>query len=37
VLDHVFAKGFSPAATGVVNGLDVSDHAPIWADVDMLK
>lgn len=36
VLDHLFAKGFAPAATGVVRGLDVSDHAPVWADVDML-
>ena len=37
VLDHLFAKGFAPAATGAVRGLDVSDHAPLWADVDMLS
>ncbi|MDX2381744.1 MAG: endonuclease/exonuclease/phosphatase family protein [Acidimicrobiia bacterium] len=36
VLDHVFAKGFAPVETGVVRGLDVSDHSPIWAQVEML-
>lgn len=36
VLDHVFARGFAPIATGVVRGLDVSDHAPVWAEVEML-
>jgi len=37
VLDHVFAKGFAPVDTGVVRGLDVSDHAPVWAEVEMLS
>ncbi len=29
-LDHLFARGLSPVASGVVRGLDASDHAPIW-------
>lgn len=29
-LDHIYASGLAPAATGVVNGLDASDHCPLW-------
>jgi endonuclease/exonuclease/phosphatase family metal-dependent hydrolase len=36
VLDHVFARGFAPVSTGVARGLDVSDHAPVWAEIEML-
>jgi len=36
VLDHVFAKGFAPVATGVVRGLDVSDHDPVWAEIGVI-
>lgn len=36
VLDHVFARGFAPVASGVVRDLEVSDHAPVWADVELL-
>ncbi len=35
VLDHVFARGFAPVATGVA-GVDVSDHDPVWAEIEML-
>ncbi len=33
-LDHVFARGLTPIESGVVHGLDVSDHAPIWAELE---
>ena len=29
-LDHVFARGLHPLDTGVVAGLDASDHRPLW-------
>ena len=32
-LDHVFARGLQPVATGVVAGLDASDHRPLWVRV----
>lgn len=37
VLDHVFARGFAPVSTGTVRGLDVSDHDPVWAELDLLN
>ena len=29
-LRPVVARGLAPVESGVVRGLDVSDHAPIW-------
>ncbi|MFW2383562.1 MAG: endonuclease/exonuclease/phosphatase family protein, partial [Acidimicrobiales bacterium] len=29
-LDHVFARGWEPLATGVVHGSEASDHRPLW-------
>ncbi len=33
-LDHLFARGLWPVESGVVRGLDVSDHAPIWVTLE---
>lgn len=30
-LDHVFARGLPPLDSGVVAGLEASDHRPLWA------
>jgi endonuclease/exonuclease/phosphatase family metal-dependent hydrolase len=30
VLDHVFARGLSPVAAGVVDDIHASDHRPLW-------
>ena len=29
-LDHVFARGLTPLDSGVVRGLEASDHRPLW-------
>lgn len=29
-LDHIFSRALWPLATGVVRGIDASDHAPVW-------
>ncbi len=29
-LDHIFARGLEPLATGVVSGCTASDHRPLW-------
>lgn len=34
-LDHVFARGFAGATSGVVAGTTASDHAPLWAELDL--
>ncbi len=33
-LDHIFARGLRPIESGVVRGLAVSDHAPIWVSLE---
>ncbi len=33
-LDHIFARGLRPLESGVVRGLDVSDHSPIWVSLE---
>jgi endonuclease/exonuclease/phosphatase (EEP) superfamily protein YafD len=35
-LDHVFGRGFVVQDAGVVRGLAVSDHAPMWLRVERL-
>jgi endonuclease/exonuclease/phosphatase family metal-dependent hydrolase len=32
-LDHVFARGWSPVASGVVAGSGASDHRPVWVEL----
>lgn len=32
-LDHVFARGLQPLDTGVVTGIDASDHRPLWVNL----
>ena len=32
-LDHMFARGMSPLATGVVHGSAASDHRPLWVEL----
>lgn len=32
-LDHVFARGMSPLATGVIHGSAASDHRPLWVEL----
>lgn len=32
-LDHVFARGWQPLATGVVAGSEASDHWPLWVEL----
>ena len=34
MLDHVFARGFTGATSGVVAGTTASDHAPVWVELD---
>lgn len=33
-LDHVFARGFTPVASGVVSGTTASDHRPLWTKLE---
>ncbi len=32
-LDHVFARGLSPVAAGVIHGSAASDHRPLWIEL----
>lgn len=33
-LDHVFIRGLSVTGAGVVRRIDVSDHDPVWVDLE---
>jgi endonuclease/exonuclease/phosphatase family metal-dependent hydrolase len=32
-LDHIYARGLYPLATGVVDEAEASDHKPVWVDL----
>lgn len=34
-LDSIYARGFERSASGIENGVDVSDHLPLWADLKL--
>jgi endonuclease/exonuclease/phosphatase family metal-dependent hydrolase len=36
-LDHIYARGLNPIASGVVNEAEASDHKPVWVDLSLAE
>ncbi len=36
-LDHIYARGLYPLATGVVDQAEASDHKPVWVDLSATR
>ena len=36
-LDHIYARGLSPLATGVVSDAEASDHKPVWVELSFVS